>query len=73
MSLGRFLVEKHTRIAAVVFPVSVLGGLAYTMKTGASPLADGKDWVQGMCVDKVASILFNSASAGSAVPIIAFW
>ncbi|KAK9904714.1 hypothetical protein WJX75_001180 [Coccomyxa subellipsoidea] len=47
MSLGRFLVEKHTRIAAVVFPVSVLGGLAYTMKTGASPLADGKDWVQG--------------------------
>ena len=48
MSLGRLLVEKHSKIAAVVFPVSVLGGFAYTMKTGTSPLADSKDWVQGV-------------------------
>ncbi|BDA49447.1 hypothetical protein COCOBI_14-0640 [Coccomyxa sp. Obi] len=47
MSLGRLLVEKHSKIAAVIFPVSVLGGFAYTMKTGTSPLADGKDWLQG--------------------------
>lgn len=48
MSLGRLLVEKHSKIAAVVFPVSLLGGYAYTMKTGTSPLADGKDWLQGV-------------------------
>ena len=47
MSFAKLLVENHGKVAAVVFPVSVLAGFAYTMKTGGSPLADGKDWVQG--------------------------
>ena len=64
MSLGRFLVEKHTKIAAVVFPVSLLGGLAYTLKTGESPLADARDWVQGVCMDKVALFLYSILCPG---------
>jgi hypothetical protein len=48
MSLARALVEKHGKLAAVLFPVSVLGGFAYTMTTGTNPLSDGKDWAQGV-------------------------
>lgn len=49
MSVARVLVEKHGKLAAVVFPLSVLGGFAYTMRTGEHPLAashgkaDGRD------------------------------
>jgi hypothetical protein len=63
MSLSRFLVERHGRIAAVLFPVSVLAGFAYTMGTGNSPLADGKDWVQGAIrVPWIRSRVFSMSS-----------
>lgn len=47
MSLARVLVEKHGKIAAVLFPASVLGGFAYSAVTGASPLGDAEKIWQG--------------------------
>ena len=38
MSIARALVEHHGRIAAVVFPLSIIGGFGYTMATGSSPV-----------------------------------
>ena len=38
MSFSRALVENHGKIAAVVFPLSIMGGFAYTMATGSSPM-----------------------------------
>jgi hypothetical protein len=40
MSIARALVEKHGKIAAVVFPLSVMGGFAYTMATGSVPVRE---------------------------------
>ena len=50
MSIARVLVEKHGRIAAVLFPASVLGGFAYSAATGQSPIEDSKKLIQGGAV-----------------------
>ena len=47
MSIARALVEKHGKIAAVLFPASVLGGFAYSASTGTSPVEDTKKRLQG--------------------------
>ena len=47
MSIARTLVEKHGKIAAVLFPASVLGGFAYSAATGTSPIEESKKWMQG--------------------------
>ena len=47
MSIARALVEKHGKIAAVLFPASVLGGFAYSASTGTSPIEDTKERMQG--------------------------
>ena len=47
MSIARTLVEKHGKIAAVLFPASVLGGFAYSAATGTSPIEDSKKLMQG--------------------------
>ena len=47
MSIARALVEKHGKIAAVLFPASVLGGFAYSASTGRSPIEDTKERMQG--------------------------
>ena len=47
MSIARALVEKHGKIAAVLFPASVLGGFAYSAATGRSPVEETKKWMQG--------------------------
>ena len=38
MTIARALVENHGKIAAIVFPLSIAGGFAYTMATGNSPV-----------------------------------
>ena len=37
MGVAQYLVQHHSKIAAVVLPLSVLGGFATTMMTGKSP------------------------------------
>ncbi len=50
MSIARALVEKHGKIAAVLFPASLLGGFAYSAATGTSPIEEIKKWMQGEAV-----------------------
>ena len=47
MSIARVLVENHGKIAAVLFPASVLGGFAYSAATGQSLIEESKKLLQG--------------------------
>ena len=47
MGVGKFLVEKHSKIVAVVFPASVAFGCGYTLKNGTNPFTDLKSWATG--------------------------
>ena len=48
--------EKHGKLAAVVFPLSVLGGFAYTMRTGEHPLAASHGKADGEAAHNVLSL-----------------
>ena len=43
MGLAKLLVEKHTSLAKIVLPVSVLFGFAYTLRNDATPYEDAAD------------------------------
>lgn len=47
MSFGKFLVDKHSKIVAVVFPASIAFGCLYTMKHGTNPFTDLRSWATG--------------------------
>ncbi len=47
MSVGKFLVEKHSKIVAVVFPASIAFGCLYTVHQGTNPFADLRSWATG--------------------------
>ncbi len=47
MSVGKFLVEKHSKIVAVVFPASIAFGCLYTVHQGTNPVADLRSWATG--------------------------
>ena len=42
MGVAQYLVQNHSKIAAVVLPLSVLGGFATTMMTGKSMFRDAQ-------------------------------
>ena len=62
MSIARALVEKHGKIAAVLFPASVLGGFAYSASTGRSPIDDTKERMQGKAAFAAPSLDKTAAS-----------
>ena len=62
MSIARALVEKHGKIAAVLFPASVLGGFAYSASTGRSPIEDTKERMQGKAALAAPSLDKTAAS-----------
>ena len=47
MGLGRLLVQKHSKIVAVVFPASVAFGCLYTLEKGTNPFSDLRSWATG--------------------------
>ena len=47
MGLGRLIVQKHSKIVAVVFPASVAFGCFYTLEKGTNPFSDLKSWATG--------------------------
>lgn len=66
MGLGKFFVEKHSKIVAVVFPVSVAFGCGYTLKNGTNPFSDLKSWATGSEAPSAAySYQFKLGSAGT--------
>lgn len=66
MSLGKYIVEKHSKIVAVVFPAGVAFGCGYTMKNGTNPFTDLKSWATGTEAPQGAySYQFKLGSAGT--------
>lgn len=55
MGLGRLIVEKHSKIVAVVFPASIAFGCFYTLEKGTNPFTDLMSWATGarsLCKEK---------------------
>ena len=47
MGFGKFIVEKHSKIVAVVLPASVAFGCLYTLEKGTNPFSDLRSWATG--------------------------